>query len=345
MNTADLDFILSLELIAQSPATTRSASRLLHYNRATGAIIHREFSSLPTLLRKGDLLVFNNTRVTPAKFGMIKSSGGYIEGLFLAEIEPGKWSVLLKNVGPAKNQRLHFELDPSITVTVRTKHNDGEYTIELSTTEPARVVLDRIGRMPLPPYIKREKHQDARDAFDRERYQTIFASAPGSVAAPTAALHFTPDVLSELESRGIERAFVTLDVGLGTFKSVAVDQLKDHAMHVECYTIDATAADAINRAKREGRRVIAVGTTAARTLESQLGDAIQPGSGETGIFIYPPYQFRWVDALITNFHLPRSTLIALVAALVGLDAQRRIYAEAIAQKYRFFSYGDSSFLE
>jgi S-adenosylmethionine:tRNA ribosyltransferase-isomerase len=222
----------------------------------------------------------------------------------------------------------------------------GECTLELETSEPALAVLSRIGRMPLPPYIKRDKGHDARDDADRERYQTVYAAAPGAVAAPTAGLHFTPELLAELESLGVQRAFVTLHVGMGTFKPVEVEELSEHVMHREAYTISAEAADALNRARREARRIIAVGTTAARVLESQPVDAeFVPKSGETGIFIYPPYEWRHVMAMVTNFHLPKSTLIALVAAMVGLEEQRRIYREAIQQRYRFFSYGDAMLID
>jgi S-adenosylmethionine:tRNA ribosyltransferase-isomerase len=223
---------------------------------------------------------------------------------------------------------------------------DGTYRIALGTNEPAEAVLERLGRMPLPPYIKRQKERDPHDDEDRQRYQTVFAQSPGSVAAPTAALHFTPQLLDELAAAGVERCFITLEVGLGTFKPVTADALEQHRMHVERYSISPEAAEALNRAKQENRRIVAVGTTSARVLESQPVDQpFHSRRGETGIFIYPPYEWKHVQALITNFHLPRSTLIALVAALVGLEEQRRIYQEAIAQRYRFFSYGDAMLVE
>jgi S-adenosylmethionine:tRNA ribosyltransferase-isomerase len=216
----------------------------------------------------------------------------------------------------------------------------------VATSEPALVLLSRVGRMPLPPYIRRDKDADERDATDRERYQTVYARAPGAVAAPTAGLHFTPAIFAELEARGIERAFVTLHVGLGTFKPVTVDALAEHAMHREAYTISPETAETLNRAKRERRRLVAVGTTSARVLESQPpGESFTAKTDETGIFIYPPYEWKHVGAMVTNFHLPRSTLIALVAAMVGLDEQQRIYRTAIEQRYRFFSYGDAMFVE
>ncbi len=218
--------------------------------------------------------------------------------------------------------------------------------MRVASDEPADALLARVGRMPLPPYIRRDKEHDERDALDRERYKTVFARSAGAVAAPTASLHFSHDLLAELAAAGIDRTFVTLHVGIGTFKPVTADRLADHAMHREAYTISAEAADALNAAKRDGRRIVAVGTTAARVLESQpTGEAFEPRSSDTAIFIYPPYTWRHVGAMITNFHLPRSTLIALVAALIGLDEQRRLYRIAIEERYRFFSYGDAMLIE
>ncbi len=343
MNANELDFHLPPELIAQVPTPDRAASRLLHYTRATHVIEHKTFSDLPSLLRPGELLVFNDAQVVPARFTLRKSTGGRIEGLFVREISAGRWRVMLRSLGTFKGE-LCFENDPGVIVSNATKADD-EYEIDVSTAEPALLVLGRVGRMPLPPYIRRQKNHDERDEFDRQRYQTVFAKAAGSIAAPTAGLHFTPELLARLGEMGVERAFLTLHVGLGTFKPIATEKLEDHAMHVESYSIPQAAADAINLAKRQGRRVIAVGTTSTRVMESQPAGAIAANSGETGIFIYPPYAWKHINAMVTNFHLPKSTLIALVAAMVGLDEQRRIYAEAIAEKYRFFSYGDAMFVE
>jgi S-adenosylmethionine:tRNA ribosyltransferase-isomerase len=347
MRTDDLDFDLPPELIAQDPPPERTASRLLHYRRADRSIHHRTFADLPSLLRPGDLLVLNNTRVLPARFALRKSSGGMIEGLFLEETGPGDWRVLLRNLGSgASGKTLVFAHDEGVTATVISESGGGEYVIRINLSAPAADVLARVGRMPLPPYIRREKVRDERDAADLARYQTVYATTPGAVAAPTAGLHFTPDLFAHLDRRGVERTFVTLHVGMGTFKPVSADTLDAHAMHSETYEISPEAAAALNRAQREGRRIIAVGTTSARVLESQpAGEPFEPKRADTAIFIYPPYRWRHVDALITNFHLPRSTLIALVAALTGLDEQRRIYAEAIGQRYRFFSYGDAMFVE
>lgn len=318
----------------------------MHYRRETRAIADRRFTDLPSLLHAGDLLVFNDTRVLPARFALRKSGGGRTEGLFISQDRPGEWRVMLKNVGQGVGQTLAFEVMADLSMTVVEKLSGGEYRVKVSTNEPAEALLGRVGRMPLPPYIRRDKSHDTRDALDRERYQTVFAQSAGAVAAPTAALHFSQELLTELEAAGVQRTFVTLHVGIGTFKPVTVEELAAHAMHAERYTISPSAAEAINTAKRERRRVIAVGTTAARVLESQpAGEPIQPGSAETSIFIYPPYQWRHVDALITNFHLPRSTLIALVAAMVGLDEQRRLYRIAVEERYRFFSYGDATLIE
>lgn len=345
MRTDELDFHLPPELIAQAPTADRAASRLMHYRTADRSVTHQTFADLPALLRAGDLLVFNDAKVVPARFMLQKVTGGKVEGLFLKELAPGRWRVLLRNLGKAAGA-LHFADAPEVHVTPVQQIEGGEYEVDVDSAEPALILLSRVGRMPLPPYIKRDKEHDARDEADRERYQTVFARNPGSVAAPTAGLHFTPQILADLDARGVRRTFVTLHVGLGTFKPVTADSLEAHAMHVESYTIPAEAAEALNEAKSAGRRIIAVGTTATRVLESQPeGELFRATSGETGIFIYPPYRWRHVDALITNFHLPRSTLIALVAARVGLEEQRRLYQIAIAERYRFFSYGDAMFLE
>jgi S-adenosylmethionine:tRNA ribosyltransferase-isomerase len=250
---------------------------------------------------------------------------------------------MLRNAGSAR--RLLFE-EAGVVATVLQQVEGGEYVIEVADSRPALQILESIGRMPLPPYIHRSRQHDDRDGIDRERYQTIYSKQPGAIAAPTAGLHFTDAVLNELDAGGIQKAFVTLHVGAGTFKPVTADDLSRHAMHSESYSIETAAADALNRARQEKRRIVAVGTTAARVLESQPDDApFAACSSETSIFIYPPYRWKHVDALITNFHLPRSTLIALVAAMAGLEEQRRIYQTAIAERYRFFSYGDAMLIE
>jgi S-adenosylmethionine:tRNA ribosyltransferase-isomerase len=346
MRTDDLDFDLPPNLIAQSPAVERAESRLLHYRRGSGEIKHLQFRDLPGLLKPSDLVVFNDARVIPARFGLRKVTGGFIEGLFLRELEPGRWTVMLRNAGARIQGPLAFEGNEKAPARIEENLGAGEYVLRVSESGPAEKLLDRVGRMPLPPYIKRDKQRDDRDELDRARYQTVYASSPGAVAAPTAGLHFTPELLAEMDRRGIERIMVTLHVGAGTFKPVTADDLAEHRMHSERYSISAVAAEALNRAEKEGRRIVAVGTTAARVLESQVeGEPFWRRDGETSIFIYPPYRWRHVGAMVTNFHLPRSTLIALVAAMTGLEEQRRIYAEAIAQHYRFFSYGDAMFID
>jgi S-adenosylmethionine:tRNA ribosyltransferase-isomerase len=344
MRTDELDFDLPPELIAQEPTADRSAARLLYYRRGDRSIAHRRFSDLPALLKAGDLLVLNDSRVIPARFLLQKASGGLIDGLFLSESQPGRWTVMLRNLGNSADP-LAFVNDPRLTARAR-PGAAGLYELEIKPPERAESVLNRIGRMPLPPYIHRERGRDPRDELDRERYQTRYAHEAGSVAAPTAGLHFTDELLKELTARGVEQCFVTLHVGMGTFKPLTVDRLEDHVMHCEPYTLTSSAADSLRAAKRDGRRIIAVGTTAARVLESQPAEGpIAAGAGQTRLFIYPPYPWKHIHGLITNFHLPRSTLLALVAALVGLEEQRRLYRIAIENRYRFFSYGDAMLIE
>jgi S-adenosylmethionine:tRNA ribosyltransferase-isomerase len=267
--------------------------------------------------------------------------------LFLSQPAPGQWLVLMRSVGNARRGTVFsFDAEPGLRAAILAARGEGEYLLEIAGNASAVEVLGRVGRMPMPPYIKRAKTRDPQDDLDRRRYQTVYASAPGAVAAPTAGLHFTPELLAELASRQIHRVMVTLHVGMGTFKPIAVQTLADHPMHTETYSISEAAADALNLAKKEKRRIVGVGTTAARVLESQDADRpFEACSKETAIFIYPPYAWKHVGALVTNFHLPRSTLIALVAAMTGLTEQKRIYAEAIAERYRFFSYGDAMFID
>jgi S-adenosylmethionine:tRNA ribosyltransferase-isomerase len=348
MRTDELDFELPAELIAQEPAVDRASARLMHYRRADRTVAHRRFEELPQLLRPGDLLVLNDARVIPARFSLTKPTGGYVEGLFLREPWPGRWEVMLKNLGaPRADVVLRFSDEPAIGARVIEQRDGGDYVVELiGADEPAVSILSRLGRMPLPPYIRRDRSHDARDDADRQRYQTVYARAGGSVAAPTAGLHFTDEVFRALDHRGVERCFVTLHVGAGTFKPITAGRLEDHVMHSESYSISAEVSAALNRARGEGRRIVAVGTTAARVLESQPEDRpYEAKSSETRIFISPPYQWKHVAALVTNFHLPRSTLIALVVAMVGVEEQRRLYRTAIEQRYRFFSYGDAMLIE
>ena len=348
MNVADFDFHLPEHLIAQAPAPERGGSRLLALDRATGRLSHGRFSDLPLLLQAGDLLVLNDTRVFPARLIGTRLPGGGAAECFLVRPaqEPDTWIAL---VHPGQRlregSRMRFEAHGRVLHgEVMSLHFHGRRTVKLWTEDGSLVrdTIDAIGHMPLPPYIKR-----ADAAQDRDRYQTVYARERGSIAAPTAGLHFTPELLSSLADRGIERATITLHVGYGTFQPVRVDRVEDHGVEAEYYEVTAIAATLLTRAKREGRRIIAVGTTTTRTLESLPVDAngeIRAGNGETTLFIYPGFDFKIVSGLITNFHLPKSSLLMLVAAFAGRAEVLAAYREAIAQRYRFYSYGDAMFI-
>jgi S-adenosylmethionine:tRNA ribosyltransferase-isomerase len=335
MRLSDFDFALPDELIAQHPAARRSASRLLHVGRETLADLR--FDALPELLAAGDLLVFNDTRVLRARLRGSKASGGRVE--VLIERVTGECEALAQlraSKPPRPDTRLAFR-SSSATVAGRA----GEFW-QLRFDEPVTAVLEREGELPLPPYITHPPGAD-----DERRYQTVFARVPGSVAAPTAGLHFDPPLLARLRERGVDVAFVTLHVGAGTFQPVRVDDLSQHRMHAERYEVPAATADAIAAARAAGRCVTAVGTTSLRTLESaaDTDGHVRPGAGETQLFVTPGYRFRVADRLLTNFHLPKSTLLMLVSAFAGIERIRSAYAHAIAQRYRFFSYGDAMLLE
>ena len=340
MQRSDFAFDLPKELIAQHPLDRRDSSRLLCLDRETGEVRHRHFSDLPELLRPGDVLVMNDSRVMPSRLlGHKEGTGGAVELLLLNQKENGLWETLVKPGKRAKpGTRVVFGeglLTGEITDTV----NGGNRLVRFFFEGDSFFqVLDQIGRMPLPPYITEELE-------DGERYQTVYSRELGSAAAPTAGLHFTPELLETLGKKGIETGFVTLHVGLGTFRPVKVDNITDHQMHSELYTIPEETARMVTRAKQEGRRVIAVGTTSCRTLESAWKDGCLPAcSGDTSIFIYPGYQFQVLDGLITNFHLPESTLIMLVSAFAGYEHTMNAYQEAVRERYRFFSFGDSSLI-
>jgi S-adenosylmethionine:tRNA ribosyltransferase-isomerase len=335
------DFELPEELIAQSPLTDRTSSRLLVLNKQTGEIKHGFFRELIQFLEPGDTLVLNDTRVIPARLlGIKPDTGAKIEVLLLKQLSEDRWETLVK---PGK------KIKPGVVV----EFGDGRLkaVCEESTEAGGRIVrfeyegifneiLDELGSMPLPPYIK-EQLEDA------ERYQTVFAKHPGSAAAPTAGLHFTGEYLSELRHKKINIAYITLHVGLGTFRPVQTQAIEEHQMHAEYYNVTDENARIINQAKMNGKRVVAVGTTVARTLEtigSQHGGKIEPASGWTSIFIYPGYSFHVVDAMLTNFHLPKSTLVMLVSALAGTEHILHAYHEAVEEKYRFFSFGDAMFI-
>jgi S-adenosylmethionine:tRNA ribosyltransferase-isomerase len=348
VNVADFDFDLPEQLIAQEPPAERGGSRLMTLDRATGRVSHHRFSELPLLLRPGDVLVVNDTRVFPARLIGHRLPGGGAAECFLVRPaeEPDTWTAL---VHPGQRlregSRMRFEAHGRILhAEVVGLHFHGRRTVRLWTEDgsPVRETIDAIGHMPLPPYIKRSDVP-----ADRDRYQTIYARERGSIAAPTAGLHFTSDILAALAARGIERASVTLHVGYGTFQPVRVDCVEDHHVEAEHYEVTAQAAAALTRAKRDRRRVIAVGTTTTRTLESLPVGAdgdIKPGSGETTLFIHPGFDFKIVSGLITNFHLPKSSLLMLVAAFAGRDNVLAAYREAIEQRYRFYSYGDAMFI-
>ena len=332
---SDFNYNLPPELIAQTPVEPRDCSRLLVYNRATDRVEHRIFRDITQYLKAGDVLVINNTKVLPARLYALTEHGGHVEVLLLKRLDIDRWEVLVK---PGKKCRIgtRLTISPKLSLTVEGITDSGERIVRFACDGVFEEVLDEVGSMPLPPYI----HEKLKD---KNRYQTVYAKTDGSAAAPTAGLHFTPELLQKIKDMGVEVVEVLLHVGLGTFRPVKEDVITDHKMHSEYFCVTEQAAAAINKAKAEGRRVIAVGTTSVRTLESATGDdgIIRAQSGNTQIFIYPPYKFKCVDALITNFHLPESTLIMLVAAMTGREKILEIYNEAVREKYRFFSFGDA----
>lgn len=336
-NKSDFYFDLPEELIAQDPLLDRSGSRLLKLNKETGEIEHHTFKEVIHYLNPGDCLVLNNTKVIPARLmGEREGTGAAIEVLLLKRKENDVWETLVK---PGKKARPGTKIifgDGILTGTVMDVVDEGNRLIQFEYEGIFEQVLDRLGEMPLPPYITHKLQ-------DKNRYQTVYAKYEGSAAAPTAGLHFTKELLSQIEEKGVVLAYVTLHVGLGTFRPVKVDNILEHHMHSEYYEVTRQAADAINQAKESGHRVIAVGTTSCRTLESVADENghIEPKSGNTDIFIYPGYRFKVLDGLITNFHLPESTLIMLVSALAGREHVLAAYEEAVKEKYRFFSFGDS----
>ena len=335
---SDFEYELPKELIAQHPLENRSDSRLMHLDRTTGKVSHLSFRDVTGFLKPGDCLVLNDTRVIPARLmGRRTDTGGVVEVLLLRRRELMLWECLVK---PGKKARPGMKLefgDGRLRAEVKEIADEGNRLIKFETDgRPFEQVLDELGQMPLPPYIT-EKLQD------RSRYQTVYAKHDGSAAAPTAGLHFTPELLKEIESTGIKLCYVTLHVGLGTFRPVKEENILSHHMHSEWYEISDQAARMINETKKAGGRVICVGTTSCRTIESAGNDdgSVNAGSGDTDIFIYPGYKFKVMDGLITNFHLPGSTLIMLVSAFAGRDRVLAAYNEAVAEKYRFFSFGDA----
>ncbi|KMO85778.1 S-adenosylmethionine tRNA ribosyltransferase [Megasphaera cerevisiae DSM 20462] len=338
MKLTDFSYDLPKELIAQHPAEPRDHARLMMYDRKSGAVEHRHFYDLAEELHEGDVLVFNDSRVIPARlYGKRLPTGGKVEVLLLTPVAEDSWEVLVKP-GKKALPGTTLAFDGGMTAEVIDKTEFGGRILKFHYDGVFDDIIDAIGEMPLPPYIH-EKMENP------EEYQTVYARERGSAAAPTAGLHFTDELLEKIRAKGVEEVFITLHVGLGTFRPVEEENIEDHAMHSEFYSITKSAADTINQARTEGRRVIAVGTTSIRTLESAgTTGKLQAGSGWTNIFIYPGFTFHIVDALVTNFHLPESTLLMLISALSDRDKILHAYTLAVAEKYRFFSFGDAMFI-
>nr|MBI3614630.1 tRNA preQ1(34) S-adenosylmethionine ribosyltransferase-isomerase QueA [Nitrospirota bacterium] len=335
MQLAEFDVPFDSSLIADRPAEPRDQARLLVAPQSGGPLSHKKVADLPDLLAEGDLLVVNDSKVLAARLtGRKRPGGGKVELLLVRPLGPDTWEALIK--GRMKPGQV-IDLDARTSVTVLARRATG-CTVQFASAQPVADVMSLLGQMPLPPYIKREPVEQ-----DRTWYQTIFARPEGSIAAPTASLHFTEGLRGALRERGIGLATVTLHVGPGTFRPVAADRIEDHVMHPERFEVPAETVEAIKQAKAAGKRVVAVGTTVVRTLEASVGESgtVSPMIGDTALFITPGYRFRVVDALMTNFHLPRTTLVMLVAAFVGLERLREVYTEAVREKYRFYSYGDA----
>ncbi|MGR3319976.1 MAG: tRNA preQ1(34) S-adenosylmethionine ribosyltransferase-isomerase QueA [Candidatus Anammoxibacter sp.] len=349
-NLSDFDYNIPKDLIAQQPRTKRDESRLLVFNRNDGTIEHKRFGQITDYLQKGDLLVFNDTKVFPARLIGRKESGGLVEVLLLNETSPYNWNVLIKSsTKPKPGQNIEFNKS-TMTGTILNSPSNGKWQMSFSTCTGQFNTqkeffdnLDRTGKTPLPPYIKREKHDQECDTEDKERYQTVYAKKIGAIAAPTAGLHFTTALLKQIMDKGIQVAFVTLHVGLGTFKTIKANDYSKHVMDSEYYEVSEKAANLIRKAKDEGRRIIGVGTTSCRVLETINKDDnhITPCSGWTNLFIFPPYKFKATNALITNFHQAKTTLLLLVSAFAGKENILRTYEIAMNKGYRFYSYGDS----
>ena len=337
MLVTDFDYELPQELIAQHPMEPRDHSRLLVVDKHTGELQHKHFYDLVDYLRPGDVLVFNDTRVIPARLHGTKDTGAHVEVFLLTRRDATDWEVLVR---PGKKLQVGAKINFSDELSCEViEHTDfGGRVVRFEYEGIFEEILDRLGETPLPPYITAPLE-------DKERYQTVYNRERGSAAAPTAGLHFTKELLAKIKELGCEEVFVTLHVGLGTFRPVSEANIEDHKMHKEFYTVSQEAADAINKAKAEGRRIIAVGTTAVRTLESAGADGtLRAGGNWTNIFIYPGYKFRFVDELVTNFHLPQSTLLMLVSTLATRDIMLATYKKAVEERYRFFSFGDAMFI-
>ncbi len=342
MNISEFDYELPEELIAQMPADKRENSKMLVLDKDSKTIEHKHFFDIVNYLDKNCLLVLNNTKVLPARLYGTKDTGAKIE-VFLLEAKQGKqWSCLIKPSKRIKPDTIITICDELQVKAIEKLEDAGEWLVELIYEGNLFDILHKVGNIPLPPYIERKLQSEEIKQFDMNRYQTVYAKDEGSVAAPTAGLHFTQEILEALKNKGVEIAYVTLNVGLGTFRPVKCENILEHKMHSETFEITKEAADTINKAKKEGKKIVAVGTTTVRTLETafQKYGCIKECHDHSELFIYPPYEFKVIDELITNFHLPKSTLLMLVSALAGKDFIFKAYQEAIKNKYRFFSYGD-----
>ena len=338
---SDYDYDLPKELIAQQPLENRDDSRLLVLYRNTGKIEHRKFYEITDYLSPGDFIILNDTKVIPARIQGNKIGGASIELLFIEEVGETRWKALIKSNAKLRTGVEIYLDDNSISARLLEKTGKGAWLIEFNKKNNVKDLLSRIGGMPLPPYIKRGKNQDTLFSLDRERYQTVFAQKEGAIAAPTAGLHFTKDTLEKIKKRGVEIGFVTLHVGLGTFLPIKTDDIREHLMHKEYYECSNEIIQKIERTKAQNRRVIAIGSTSCRVLETIAGNDNTPQlSGWTNLFIYPPYNFKYADVLLTNFHLPKTTLLLLVSAFAGRENILNAYEIAKSEGYRFFSYGD-----
>lgn len=340
MKTSDFYYELPKELIAQEPLSDRSASRLMTLNKITGEIMHKHFYDIIDELSEGDTLILNDTKVLPARlYGVKEETGAAIEFLLLHKHTLNEWEVILRPGRKAKPGARFVFGNGELKAEILDVINDGNRLVRFEYDGVFEEVLDRLGEMPLPPYITKKLE-------DKNRYQTVYAKNPGSAAAPTAGLHFTNELLSKIKAKGINIGYVTLHVGLGTFRPVKTEDILEHKMHSEFYVLPQDVADLVNETKKKGKRVIAVGTTATRVLETagMNGMPLKKATGWTDIFIYPGKEFHVIDALITNFHLPESTLVMLVSALAGRENVLRAYEEAVKEKYRFFSFGDAMYI-
>lgn len=332
MDTSIFDFHIPEELIAQYPLEKREEARLMVVDRRRGSLEHRSFKDIVEYLEEGDLVVFNNTRVIPARLRLEKVTGGKVEILLTEKMEEGRWKAIGTRLRRIREGMSLYYMGEEV-LKVEKKMDNGELVVNIDDEK-----VKRIGEIPLPPYIKR-----APEKIDEAFYQTVYAKINGSSAAPTAGLHFTEELINSLKEKGVNIAFVTLHIGLGTFRPIKVDRIEDHKMHREYFSVSEEVAGMVNATKRRGGKIVAVGTTVVRALESVASDNgdVKPYSGYTELYIYPPYKFKVVDSLVTNFHFPRSTLIVLVSAFAGLELIKKAYEEAVRKRYRFYSYGDA----